>query len=108
MVWNKPLRDKFDFVPLRSGLSTIGFPNFARFFRALSKSQIQNIPVKTVCWIWADVPAHNGVIGNYLCLTNVAGFVKHIEALSGLGLFCLLQAPPTRFFRVAWPVFTPI
>jgi hypothetical protein len=108
MLWYKPRRDKSEFAPLRPGLSTLRFSQFREIFRALSKRQIQNIPVKTVSPIWADAPAHDGVIGNYLGLTDVTGFVKHVEALFGLGLFRPLQAPSTRFFRVAWPVFNAI
>jgi hypothetical protein len=65
MLWYKPLRDKFDFAPLHPGLSTIRFSQFREIFRTPSEKQIRNIPVKTVCPIWADAPAHDGVIGNY-------------------------------------------
>jgi hypothetical protein len=108
MLWYKPLRDKFDFAQLRSRLSAIRFSQFREIFRALSNRQIQNIPVKTHCPIRADAPVHDGVLGNYTCLTDVTGFAKRIEALFGLGLFRLLQAPSTRLFRVAWPVFNAI
>jgi hypothetical protein len=95
MLWNKPLRDKFDFAQLRSGLSAIRFSQFRELFQALSNKQIQHIPVKTLCLIGADAPVHEGAIGNYPCLADVTGFVKRVEDRCGIGLFCQLQAAST-------------